>query len=301
MTKRALLTGHFSTIGDIESLEIIQAWLDEIDIPYDVAPFFESVHAQMPGTCNPTQVDPGAYSHLVMICGPVWKEQLAKLEFDFSRFSQCVRIGVNVTLLETWNPFDVLLERDSDRVTRPDLTLFAETGSATVVGRCLAYKQSSYAGREEHEQAWKLFDNLIRKHDFAAIDIDTRWYLDKNGLRSPAHFISAVRRIDLLLTNRLHGMVYALKAGVPVIVIDAVRGGAKVSAQADAIGWPQCIPIERAVPERLDTAVEWCFSPRAQEVIRSCRESVIPKLWTVKGDFLAALGAEITPSPWPES
>jgi hypothetical protein len=303
MARRALLTGHFSTIGDIECLEIVQHWLDEMSIPYDVAPFSKSVRAKLPGARDFTIVDPVAYSHLVMICGPVWKEQLEELQFDLARFRHCVRIGINLTLItpiESWNPFDVLIERDSDRMTRPDLTLLADTKPVPiVVGRCLVRKQSSYAGRERHDQARQLFDDLIQRRDFAAIDLDTRWYLEGNGLRTPAHFLSALQRIDLLFTNRLHGMIYALKAGVPVIAIDAIEGGAKVSAQAEAIGWPQCIPIENATPERLDAAVDWCHSPQAQKIISSCRNGALAELGEVKRKFLAALTAKITPSPVP--
>ncbi len=38
MARRALLTGHFSTIGDIECLEIVRHWLGEMGIRDDVAP-----------------------------------------------------------------------------------------------------------------------------------------------------------------------------------------------------------------------------------------------------------------------
>ena len=301
MARRALLAGHFSTIGDIECLEIVRHWLGEIGMPFDVAPFSESVRAKLPGARDFITVDPVAYSHVVMICGPVWKEQLEELQVDLTRFRHCVRIGINLSLIapvQVWNPFDALLERDSNRVIRPDLTLLADTKSVpVVVGRCLVRKQSSYAGRERHDQARRLFDDLIQRRDFAALDLDTRWYRDGNGLRTPAHFISALQRIDLLFTNRLHGMVYALKAGVPVVAIDAIEGGAKVSAQAEAIGWPQCIPIESATPERLDAAVNWCLLPQAREVISSCREGVLPELGEVKREFLAALAAKITPSP----
>ena len=126
--------------------------------------------------------------------------------------------GPRFTLIapvQAWNLFDVLLERDSNRAIRPDLALLSDTQSASlVVGRCLVRKPWSYAGRERHDQARQLFDDLIHRRDFAAIDVDTRWYRAENGLRTPGHFLSVLQRIDLLLTNRLHGMVYALKAGV---------------------------------------------------------------------------------------
>ncbi len=130
--------------------------------------------------------------------------------------------------LEVWNPFDPLFVRDSDRSTRPDLT----SPSLPVVGRCLVRNQTSYEGRQHHGEAAALFDRLITERNFAAVDIDTRWYREKNSLKTPAHVFSLMKRLDLLLTNRLHGMVYALKASLPVVAIDAIEGGAKVVAQA---------------------------------------------------------------------
>ena len=290
--KRVLLTGWFSTVGDIESLDIVRRWVDVSGIPYDMAPFKEKIRMKMKDVIDLDQIDPGIYSHMVVICGPVWKEKLDDLHLDLSRFRHCVRIGLNLTMVappQTWNPFDTLIERDSDRLTRPDLTLLADTESVPVVGLCLVGKQSSYAGRERHDEAERLFKNLIQRRDFAAIDLDTRWFRTKNGLKTPAHFLSALQRVDLLLTNRLHGLVYAIKAGVPVIAIDAISGGAKVSAQAEALGWPQCIPIEEAKPERLDAAVDWCFSPESRALVQSCRKKAFKELRDVKRTFLAAL------------
>ncbi|MGI9334143.1 MAG: polysaccharide pyruvyl transferase family protein [Gammaproteobacteria bacterium] len=291
--RKVLLAGHFSTIGDIESLDIVRQWVRELDLTFDVAPFGESVRRAIPDSIEPGRADPNDYSHVVMICGPLWEQQLAELHVDLEKFRHCVRIGINLTLItavRSWNPFDVVLERDSDRMTRPDLTLLsAAQGVPVVVGRCMVRKQSSYAGREQHERARALFDELINRHDFAALDVDTRWYRAGNGLRTAAHFTAALGRLDLLLTNRLHGMVYALKAGVPVVAIDAIEGGAKLSAQARVLGWPQCIGIESATPERLDDAVTWCFSAPAARVIENCRERGRRGLGTLKNEFIVAM------------
>lgn len=295
-SKRALLAGHFSTVGDIECLDLVRDWLDAMGIPFDITPFPESVRKKLDGSIDFLKADPANYSHLVMICGPVWREQLKDMQFDLAKFQHCIRIGINLTLVapvSMWAPFDVLLERDSDQLTRPDLAFIRETKTVPhVVGRCMVRKQLSYAGRERHDQARELFDDVIRRRNFAAIDLDTRWYRDQNGLCSPSHFLAALQRVDLLLTNRLHGMVYALKAGVPVVAIDAITGGAKVSAQAHAIGWPRCLSIDEATPELLDAAVDWCLSSQAQEVIKACRQRVKPELKKVKREFHAAMTSE---------
>ena len=291
--KKVLLAGHFSTIGDIESLELVQEWLRELKVPYVVVPFSESVRNKLSGSRDIQTVNPAEFSHLVMVCGPVWKDQLGELGFDLSKFQHCVRIGVNLTLitpLNIWNPFDVLLERDSDRGVRPDLTSGAPMKTVpVVVGRCMVRRQLSYEGREKHDLARELFDRAIDRHDLAVLDLDTRWYRDQNGLKSPAQFLAALQRVDLLLTNRLHGMVYALKAGVPVVAIDAIQGGAKVLAQAKAIGWPQCRAIDQITPDWLDAAIEWCLSPQAQDVMAGCRQNIQPELKKVKEAFMSAM------------
>ena len=120
--RQALLLGHFSTVGDIESLELVSNWLDGIGKRYDILPFAPSVQSAMPGTLAPDAIRPESYDVLVVICGPVWKAQFEKLGLDLARFAHCRRIGINLTMVEpidVWNPFDLLLERDSDRLTRP--------------------------------------------------------------------------------------------------------------------------------------------------------------------------------------
>jgi hypothetical protein len=46
---------------------------------------------------------------------------------------------------------------------------------------------------------------------------------------------------------------------VPPIAVDPVRGGAKVTAQARACGWPAVVPAERLDGGRLDGWLSWCL------------------------------------------
>ena len=90
-------------------------------------------------------------------------------------------------------------------------------------------------------------------------------------------------------------MVFALKAGLPVIAIDAIEGGAKVMAQARAIGWPKCIPIEEATPARLNEAIAWCLTEEARKAARACRDAAARDLGGLKSRFLAAIGGNTRP------
>ena len=76
------------------------------------------------------------------------------------------------------------------------------------------------------------------------------------GLRSPAEVESLIARMDVVVTTRLHGLVLALKNGVPAIAVDTVAGGAKVTRQAEALGWSHVYPAEGLEPETLAAALD---------------------------------------------
>jgi len=232
----------------------------------------------------------------------VWERQLDELGLRLHRFAHCVRVGVNLSMVQPlgeWNPFDVLFERDSDSAQRPDLTLLADTAPSAVAGRCIVRRQSSYRGRERHAEAIAAFGGLARRHDLALLDIDTMWARKGNGLNTAGQVLAALQRVDVLLTNRLHGMVYALKAGTPPLVIDAIEGTAKVAAQARRLGWPACVPVAQATPERLDETLLWCRSPEAREKARACAEGARADLESLHAQFLDAMASNIRPAPLP--
>ena len=262
---RALVIGHFSTIGDVESLDFVEDVLKAENVAYDVAPYNAKFVPFIEGSVRIASVNPANYTHLIAVCGPLWPGFLAKHRVDFGRFAHCTRIGVNLTMVlpvEQWNPFHVLLERDSNWATRPDLTFLKDSGSVPVVGLCTIARQREYGDRQRHSEAVASFRSLIEARGLAAIEVDTRWPRQRNsgGLGSPAKVSSVIRRTDALLTNRLHGMVYALKAGVPVLALDPVFGGDKVLAQAKVLGWPAASTVEAASPDWLRRNLDWCLS-----------------------------------------
>ncbi len=78
--------------------------------------------------------------------------------------------------------------------------------------------------------------------------------------------MSLVARLDIVVTTRLHGLALALSAGVPVLAVDPVAGGGKVTAQARAWGWPGLVPAEHSAdPGRLDGPWDWCLSAAGRQ------------------------------------
>ncbi len=78
-----------------------------------------------------------------------------------------------------------------------------------------------------------------------------------------------LRRLDVLVTTRLHGLVLGLRAGIPVLAVDPVAGGAKVTAQASALGWPALLDAAAVEPGALEHWLQWCLGDAGRERARS--------------------------------
>jgi hypothetical protein len=206
-----------------------------------------------------------------------------------TRFRHCKLIGVNLSMavpLEQWDPFDLLLERDSARRTRPDIVFLSRQTSVPVVGVCLV---------EPHEGALDQIANaaiarLTSSREMAVVNIDTRLDQNSAGLRNPSEVEALIARMDVLITTRLHGTVLALKNGVPVIAIDPISGGAKIRRQAEAIRWPVVFTADALKDEELLQALRYCLSDAARERARRCAATAAATVETIRDAFIAALG-----------
>jgi hypothetical protein len=267
---RLLLTGWFSflhgeaTAGDVLALEAVRLALESAAIDYDIAwsPVFR------PGGLRIDDAAPQRYSHLVFVCGPVRGEQIAALH---ARYASCRRIAVGVTVIDRADPeyagFDAVLARDGDlgppiRDLAAALPWPPAPQRVPVTGILLAMGQGEYGMRRRHETVARHLTEWASSKDCARIPLETR--LDSRDWRlcsTAGEFMSLVSRLDLVITTRLHGLVLALRAGVPALAVDPVAGGGKVTQQARAWQWPAILAAQDARdPERLDAQWEWCLS-----------------------------------------
>jgi hypothetical protein len=72
---------------------------------------------------------------------------------------------------------------------------------------------------------------------------------------------------------RLHALVLGLKHGRPVIACDPIAGGAKVTSQAAALGWPLALDADRLTCAALDAALERCLSGALDERVRAAGDA----------------------------
>ncbi|MCW2890057.1 MAG: hypothetical protein QOE54_182 [Streptosporangiaceae bacterium] len=272
---RVLLTGWFSflhgeiTAGDALALEAVRGALDETRIRYDVAwsPVFR------PAGPSLDDAVPEHYTHLVFVCGPVHGPQIRDLHV---RYANCRRIAVGVSIIDPADPsvtgFDLVLARDGD--TGPpqrDLAAVPETPPVPVVGVVLSAGQGEYGARRRHDEVSARLTGWLGRRDCARLYLDTRLDLgDWTMCATPAAFAAVIARQDLVVTTRLHGLVLALRHGVPVLAVDPVAGGGKVTAQALAWQWPAVVTAEESARERtLDAWWEWCLSAQGGDAARA--------------------------------
>ncbi|MGW4195240.1 polysaccharide pyruvyl transferase family protein [Streptomyces sp. NPDC005004] len=262
--RRVLLTGWFSfthgeaTAGDLLALDRVRVLLEQAGEAYDVAwsPGFR------PSGPSLADARPDAYSHLVFVCGPLAGAQIEELH---QRYAHCVRIAVGTSTLDGGSPavrgFHHVLPRDATGLSpTPDLAARAPfRPGPPLVGVILTHGQHEYGDRRLHEHVAREVTDWLATRDCARLQLDTR--LDAHDWRlcaTPEQLASALSRCDLIITDRLHGLVLALREGVPALAVDPIADGAKVTAQAHACHWPALLPAERLSPHALDHWWTWC-------------------------------------------
>lgn len=271
---RILLTGWFSfvhgeaTAGDVLSLSAVRRVLD--GLPYDVAwsPVFR------PGSLTLEEARPEAYSHVIFVCGPLHGSPLRRLH---ERYATSRRIAVGVSVIDPSDPaatgFDVILPRDApDTVPRRDLSALAQIDSVPVAGVVLAPGQDEYGTARRHDDVHTRVTSWLAGRDCARVGLDTR--LDHRDWRSfdtPDQFLSVISRLDVVVTTRLHGLVASLRCGVPVLAIDPVARGAKVTAQARAWDWPAALTAEELSEDALDRWWHWCLNAEGRTAAEGAR------------------------------
>jgi hypothetical protein len=290
---KVLLAGWFSfeqmgaSAGDLLCRDLVHDWLRNVGIDVIVAstPPFS-------GDVSWRSVPADAVDAVVFACGPFGNGWPVP-EF-LAHFARRPLVGVNLTMLrplEEWNPFDVLLERDSSRQCRPDAVFLADPRRVPVAGLVFVHAQQEYGSKGLHDAANGALRQLARANGLATIEIDSRLDVNAYGHTTPDQIESLISRVDVVLTTRLHGMVLALKNGVPSVVIDPIIGGAKILRQASAIGWQHAIAMDQCDSQWLQNALRACLSPSGRTEALSTAARARAQLTTLQSELVSALAA----------
>jgi hypothetical protein len=285
---KTLVCGWFSfesmgaSAGDVLVRDLACDWLAGAGRDYDVAlaPPFE-------GGVDWRTADPRAYEEVLFVCGPFGNGP--PLTEFLERFSGRRLVGLNLTMLEPvedWDPTALLIERDSSREARPDLAFLSDRAKVPVVGVVLIDSQPEYGARDLHVTVDEAIEALLSSRELAVVRIDTRLDVNATELRTAGEVESLIARMDAVVTTRLHGLVLAIKNGVPALAVDTVAGGAKVSRQAEVLGWPIVLTPEDLDGDVLGKALHRCLSPEARDMARACSERARARLASVRDELL---------------
>jgi hypothetical protein len=290
-----LVAGWFSfegmgtTAGDLIAKDIICNWLTEAEISFDVA-ILDTF--QKEGGIDWQKADPMQYTHIIFVCGPFGNGWPIT---DFlSRFSMSKLVGINLSLIESldkWNPFTLLYERDSSRGSNPDITFYALPPKIPVVGVILVHKQKEYGDRARHEVANAAVERLTTSQEMSVIKIDTALENNLGGLRTPGEVEATIARMEVVITTRLHGTVLSLKNRVPVIPIDPIAGGAKITQQVRTLEWPVLFNVENLSDKAITEAFKYTLTEEAKRQARECSQKAITKIENVHQRFLKEIKA----------
>jgi Polysaccharide pyruvyl transferase len=291
---RVLVTGWASfthgeaTAGDVLAMEAVRSALQDRGIACDLAwsRVFRPTGRAL-ADCAPED-----YTHLVFTCGPVHGALVAGLH---ERYRACYRLAVGVSVIDPTEPaaagFHAIYPRDAaDGAAQIDLAATVPFAPAPVAAVILANDQPEYGARGRHGQVGEVLAGWLATVDCARVFLDTRLaYRNWRSPASAAHVESVIARADVVVTTRLHGLVLALKNGVPTLAVDPVAGGAKVAAQSAAWRWP--VLVARGADPVLDAGDleylwAWCRSPEGIARARAAAATVL--------DLAATCPAQIT-------
>ena len=290
---RVLVAGWFTwndthaTAGDLLARDVACDWLHHAGRSYDVA------NAPRFGTgVDWTKVDPTSYSEVVFVCGPVTRNS-TRLADLLGRFGGSRHIGLDLTMVEpptSWNPFDLLYERDSPRSARPELAFVSREPAVPILGVILVEPYPpEYPDQDMQREAREAAHRLAGSRPAARVQIDTRLDANTTELLSASEVESLIARMDAVVTTRLHGLVLAVKNGVPAVAIDPVAGGSKIVKQAKVIGWPVVRSAEVLDDQDLSDALDFCLSEEGRTAARACAERAATQLETLRAEFISAL------------
>ncbi|HET6187406.1 MAG TPA: polysaccharide pyruvyl transferase family protein [Trebonia sp.] len=264
-----------ATAGDVLAMEAVAAEIDAAGVPCDIAwsPVFR------PGERTLDDADPARYSHLVFACGPLSGRGIEVLH---QRFAACRRVAVGVSVIDPADPaaagFHAILARDSPGAPATgDLAAGPRPPLMPVAGVIHVGEQREYVGRGRHATVSRSLAGWLPGCGCALLPLETR--LDSRDWRlcgTPAELESILSRVDLVITMRMHGLVLALKHGVPALAVDPVAGGAKVTAQAQAWRWPAV--VAPGAGGTVDTGAmdrwrDWCLSEPGRRAARRAAQS----------------------------
>jgi hypothetical protein len=233
----------YTTIGDIMAVYNVALKLKQYGIDFDIA--YQNHHLlDFNHFCvDIRQIIPNNYSDLLYVCGPI-SHTAKKLSEIFIKQKRTA-IGVSAATAIPTDFFHKVYVRDSQEETNFDLAI-ADIGFPHLhineekrrpgLAICLVGSQSEYGinnGSNLFAQELAVLLNDINKINKVFVNT-----LIKPSSKNPLDAELDIQCCSITLTNRMHGALLSIYHRLPVIAIDQIRHGAKVTRILNKINWP---------------------------------------------------------------
>ncbi|SBO42466.1 polysaccharide pyruvyl transferase family protein [Cyanobium sp. NIES-981] len=272
-----------ATLGDLLAVENLSAALLAAGVPHTVLSHPRHALPTHLAIRRPWRLA-GQLRTLVFVCGPlVMTKRLRRL---LSACGPTRKLAAGVSILERQDPLNALLEgvvaRDGREPAFFDLAIGhcrpalerprpASLAGARI-GLCLRGPQKDYGpARDRSAAAADLFQQVLADHPGPVLPIDTVL----SATNTPARIQAGFEAVDLVLTTRLHGSLLALAAGVPVIAVDQIAGGGKLTEVLGRTGWPHLFNAEACSSDQLAAVMRRCLETCPLEAIASSQARML--------------------------
>ena len=240
-------------------------------------------------------VPPESVDCLVFACGPL-AEFTAVL---CQRFEGARKIAVGVSLIErlgTEKLFDAVVPRDSAALSTFDLAV-ADIGwphlyvdrhhQAPGLGICLVGRQAEYFASDKSNTIAAMIEGLKSEFRLPTAELNTLIYPARPNIYCAE---MELQSRQILVTTRMHATLLSVFHRLPVISIDQIAGGAKVTRLNSMVG-VDTIRVSDDMGERLLEALRNALSTRGESIRPSMAQR--EKLIALSRDALEASVATI--------
>lgn len=284
-----------ATLGDLLAVDNLSAALTRAGIEHSVLS-----HPSHAGPAHRSTPDPSALapqlSTLVFVCGPL--VQTKRMRRLLAASGHTRKLAAGVSLLQSQQVFnrqlDGVVARDGVAVPetpgpgegvkpgrfdlaishcKPPLERSRPASLAEArIGLCLRGRQKDYGlGRDRSTAVEALFTEVLERQPGRVEPIDTVLSATNPRERIEAQFAA----VDLVLTTRLHGSLLGLAAGVPVIAVDQIASGGKLTEVLGRINWPLLFAAEGLMPDSLLALMQRCIEACPLEAIAASQARML--------------------------
>ena len=292
MNKKILITNYFSvggsTYGDAQAVEIVTQWLSKNNIEYDI---LVSNKTKVKGKTL-DQLNILEYDIIMFVCGPCpsenWFDEVLGNEYT-KRKKHIIKIGIDISIIRDNHPFDYVIPRDFFEIKNPDLAFCANNKLLPVVGIFKVHPQNEYGELQRHYHVHDCIERYLKESSHVCLELNTYNWIDTqnnfaHSTSNVSQLESLISKCDYIISTRMHGLVYSLKCNKPVLAIDCVAGGAKVTAQAEAVGWPAILNGDGITVENIKTGVKTAIDNK--DKIKELKKDAVKKISVIEKQLI---------------